>query len=163
MGKLNYVYDNSVILSIASLAANDAISIGSKIDASREQGFRVVKSEGWFIGRNLADEEQVVVCIIADAMVAAEGEVGVESDPQSLFDFEEIERAGRSIFPIGILHGEGVAASERMFHFENKVPWTYPEGSAMSYMVYNIDDAALSAASQELIGFVKHTGVWLRD
>ncbi len=160
---LEQQYDESVILNIAALAANDMISVGGKIDATREVGVRVIKSEGWFFGRNLADDEQVIVGI-QPISSAAEAEAGIEADPQSPF---EVTTQGlqhsRAWFPIGVLMGPTGTSPWGAFHFKNEIPWSYPEGAAMSYGVYNPDDAALSSVAQELIGFVKHQVVWLRD
>ncbi len=163
MGNLSFVFDEGVIISLASLAAKDSISGSSKIDAARENGFRVVKSEGWAFLKAQVVDEPVLFGIAARAMSASEIEEVIEVDPQSMFQVPEAEQALRPVFPMGAIMGSSAGVFNPPVHFMNDIPWSYREGSAMFYWAYNPDNDAFSAGSQELILFVKHTGVWLRD
>ncbi len=164
MAKLVRLYDESVIISVASLAAKDAIAAASKIDASREVGFRVLKTEGWAFLKAAVSDEVVIFGVDAFILSAAGVEESIESDSQSPFDFANVEKASRPVFPLGALSGLSAQPGNGILvHFTNEIPWTYPEGTGMEWWAYNPDDDALSAGSQQVIIFAQHQGVWLRD
>ncbi len=162
MTKLSFVYDDGLILSLASLTTKDAVSVTGKIDAAREHGFRVVKTEGWFFLKGGIVNEFAVVGMAPSTLTAAEIEEGIEADPQSSFEVPETEEAGRPTFPLAAIGGAAAQANQ-IIPFKNAIPWSYPEGSSMIWWAYNPDDNSWTANSQELIIFAKHTGVWLRD
>ncbi len=162
MTKLSFVYDESLIVSLASLTANDAVIGTSKIDAAREHGFRIVKTEGWIMLKGGIVNEFAIFGMAPWTMTAAEIEEGIEADPQSMFEVPETEQSSRPTFPMAVIGG-AAAQARQSAHFENNIPWSYPEGSSLQYWFYNPDDNSWSAGSQEAIIFAKHTGVWLRD
>lgn len=162
MGNLSFVFDESVIISLSALAARDLIEGSSKIDAGREHGYRIVKTEGWAFVKAAVLNEPVVFGL-TPSKTASETEEAIEADPQSIFAVPEQEQAMRPVFPLGALMGVAAEGANLIGHFVNNIPWSYPEGDALFWWAYNPDDDDFSAGTQQLIIFAKHTGVWLRD
>lgn len=158
---LAIVYDDVRIL-VSTLATKTAILGASKIDASREMGFRIMKTEyvvGW---NNTTAGDGPLVLGFAANLNQAEIEEAIEGDPQSSVDTEDAETI-RPVWVLGMLAGSaahGNLDGGRVHSFTPK--WSIPEGSAGQWFVYNIDSASMTDGTVVSI-FAKHYGVWLRD
>lgn len=151
-------YDNSVIIAAASLASLDVAGGASKLDDTCRQGFRILKTVGDIFCKSLAVGETLIYGL-AVGLTAAEVEEALESDPQAPDDPPASEQSMRAVFPIGSLHGGDKIGD----HFEFNLRWSVKEGNSLLWWIYNPDNDPLSAASQDVIIFAKHFGVWLND
>ncbi len=154
---------DNVNINTSSLAAGTGILGASKIDAARERGFRTLFQKG-VVDWQGSDGSggPVLVASLTEDMTLAQFEAIIEQDPQDDFDPEEEDISKRRWFKLAYLQvsaggGEGVTKE-----INTRTKWSYPEGSAMSYVAYNIGGSALDAANNVRI-FITHTGVWLKD
>ncbi len=157
------VFDNLEI-AVASLAANTGILGASKIDNSREQGFRSIMQEGNIKGVAFAEDNgPILVGYANSALSLSEIEETLEADPQSSFDKPAGEQVSRKLSFLGYLSGPAAGADVSK-DFVTKHRESFPEGTSITYFVYNTDTAtAITANSQTVKIHIKHVGVWLRD
>lgn len=156
MAKLSIVYD-VLNISCNSLAALDAAASASKIDGTRERGFRVVKTDYFCYLNSGTATDVVVVGMGGPDLAPAEIEEAIEADPQHADDPVASEHVMRRLWPLEMIKDdtEPVKGSE-------KLNWSYPEGTVLNWWVYNPSAAALNASATVTI-FAKHYGVWLND
>lgn len=147
----------------SSLAANTGVLGPSKIDATREQGFRTLMQHG-VIDWQASDGSggPLLVGFTTQDMSLAQLEAILEQDPQDDFDPDEREISRRRIHKLGYLQVTNGGPVGVALEIRRKIQWSYPEGSSMNYFIYNIGGAALDAANNVRF-FCTHTGVWLRD
>ncbi len=161
--QLSIVWDQ-VGITLSTLAALTGILGASRIDAAREQGFRVMKTEyvGSIVGRT--NGEGPVMLAVGFNLSLAEMEEAIEADPQSSFDTPANEQVMRPVFILGIF--DPLAASPAILN--NGIPktvnfkWSAPEGGSMNWMAYNTSGSALTTGSVVRV-VAKHFGVWLKD
>ncbi len=153
-------------LALATLAASTALLEPTKVDASREQGFRVTKIETMvgFTGKTAG--EGPILWGLAFGQTAAEIEEAIEDDPQGMQNAANVElqeHQNRPVWPIGILDPAAVAGVID----EGKVivlrpNWSAPEGGTMDFFAYNFGSGTLTTGT--VMRYVyKLFGVWLRD
>ncbi len=151
-----------LIVPVASLGASTGVIAASQIDAARENGFKIIKSTAWAWGLNLVSEEFLVVGVAGDTLSLAEIEAKLEADPQSSSQVDN-EANSRPVFPLGVVGGGlGTGSGSRPQRLKS-FSWTIPEGQALIWWCFNMDNDALAASSQEIEIFAEYQGVWLRD
>ncbi len=162
------LFDNNLTLTVGALASLDVISANGKIDGSRNQGFRVVKSEIFCVMEDKTVLEGPLVVGVACNAVAAEIEKAIEVDPQSPSDDDE-RGTGVFIMPIWMIGEQTIdiplQANGRILEKTisyGKNGWSIPESEAWSVWCYNRSGAALTTGTLFKF-FVSHFGVWLRD
>ncbi len=166
MGKLTFVYDVQASGALGSLAALDMATVNSKIDGSRERGFRITKTmyDVDIYGYD-GTEDGPVAFGLAVGMTAAEIEEAIEADPQSPNDVAAEERVGRAVFPLGVIPRSGPSTPSNQHEMRElkttSINWSVPEGSGLVWWFYNYG-GALGAGNLASI-FAKHFGVWLND
>ncbi len=165
--KDGHIVYSQIDFPIGALASLDAIGlVDPKIDGSREQGFRLLKTQYWLEFVGLVDGEGPVLWGWSVGLTAAQIEEAIEADPQSVFD-EANRDTNRPVFPIGMYNTDPVATNTttlnaQMFVGEFKPRWSIREGNFLSTWAYNVDAGALTSGA-ELRGICKHFGVWLND
>ncbi len=165
-------YDQDLSLSLGTLGAVDAIAQASaKIDAGRENGFRIAKLNimGTLTGKTAT--EGPIAWGIACNMNAAEIELAIESDPQDSAENDD-RGVGTWLKPLGMITleqtagpltggGSGGTQGGVATMIEVKVNWSVLEGHDFTVWAYNQGSALTTGAI--LTFFVEYFGVWLRD
>ncbi len=155
------LWDRIISSSISSMAGGALVTLASKIDSTRDRGFRVLKMEGAVKIFNLEDNEFLLFGVAAPNLADSEILEAILADPQSPDDRPASERAQRPVFPLAYLGG-APADGHAIMPFEINLRWSYPEGQIMNYFVFNIDDGA-TGLSMEITIMNKIFGVWLND
>lgn len=155
---LAIVYD-LIDLSIGALGGLDVAVAPSKIDASRLNGFRVMKTEYFMALEGYTAGEGPVVVGMAMLQDDATIEQGLEADPQSASDLANNSYTKRPVWPLEIFTLQ-TADGGKKGSFNPR--WSCPEGQVTNWWVYNLDGAALTIGCMLHI-LAKHYGVWLRD
>ncbi len=161
-------FDADLLLTLGALAASTTITVNSSIDASRLQGFRVVKSElkVTMTGKTTA-EGPITFGVAANFESAAEINAALEADPQGRASDDS---RGKGTFlmildSIGLVptvfpaSDEGVGKSYTISYGKNG--WSIPEGRNLQFWARN-QGANLSSGTL-LIFVATHFGVWLND
>ncbi len=115
------------------------------------------------ISRGLVSNEGPILWGISDnEMTIAEiSETLLLNGPLIRGEIPGEERAMRPVWPLGVLTNSGNAVGHKIDMTESKIRWTFKEGIGFNFWVFNMDDAALSAGSQE-VGFLGTAfGVWV--
>ncbi len=158
------VHDLSVI-TVGALAALDAVVVNSVIDATREEGFRILKTEYFVHFEGKTTAEGPVMFGFAANLNAAEIEEAIEADPQQRADDPEMHNAMRPVWVLGVIPK---LSTEQDQSFPGNVKgifnprWSIPEGKGASWWAYNNSSGALTTGLLIKI-MAKHFGVWLRD
>lgn len=161
---LAIVYDN-VTIDASSLGATAAVAAASKIDASRGNGFRIMKTEYWVSVKGLDDHGPIMVGF--SAIFDASGvESCIESDPQDSSEDTNNFLAKRPVWPLKMFVPSQADASgnyDNVQHDKSEFNprWSVPEGENAYWWVYNMTTALDAACTVNI--FAKHYGVWLRD
>ncbi len=160
-------YEHDGILAVGALAANDAISADTKIDATRLQGFRIAKLRMAASMTLKTTAEGPLIWGIACNMVAAQVESAIEIDPQSIAGTTQkapgawLKILGQIPFDFTngpILGSNGVSAEM----VEIMVNWSVIEGQPFVVWVYNQGSGGMTTGAQ-LLYTMEIFGVWLRD
>ncbi len=162
-------FDIDVNLVLSTLAGGGEILVDSGIDASREQGFRLIQSmiHVDYTGKTTAEGPIIygLCCNLADA--GALGAI-LESDPQGRTT-QDIARAkgvyvkilGKISLASTATGSTGQVVQPIQVNY-GKNGWSIPEGSKLAYWARNNDGSALTTGT--IITFdAEHFGVWLRD
>ncbi len=161
------LFDIDGNITLGALGGNDAILGVTKIDASKRQGFRIVKSD-WFLtltGKTTA-EGPIMIGVCCN-MNAAEVEAAIEADPQGRTDDETRGKGTfiKLLMVLGLLDTAfPTPDGGRVFHREvkyGKNGWSIPEGKTLSLFAYN-SGSALTSGTVVLFS-AEHFGVYLRD
>ncbi len=158
---LAIVYDVQQIAA-STLANSTAVTTGSKIDASRENGFRVTRTEWKIFARGGTAGDDPVVAGMAFGQNSTQITEALVADPQSRSVNAAAVLANdqtmRPVFPLAAFGG----AVERVREGVAKPNWSAPETGNLSWFVFNFGPDALTTGL--IINFfAKHFGVWLRD
>lgn len=163
MSDMIQVYDD-VVLTLGTLAGNTVLSVDSKIDASRESGFKLIdgrftgqfasKTDGdgpywWGIACNLSSA-QIQAILTEDIQNRADP---IARGPSSWLKI--LGQVGEVVGAIGFLTPNGDFVDQ-------KINWSVPEGSRFAYFVFNFTGAAFTTGQSVLFQAVIN-GVWLRD
>ncbi len=163
---LEQQFDESMTLSVGALALHDVISVDSKIDAARLQGFRLVKSTFFIDAHGKTVQQGPVQLGVALNMSAGGVESAIESDPQ---DSKADNNRGDGTFikPLAMMADAAISiGSNRLLQpievSYGKNGWSLIEGRSMIFWAYNLGDATLTTGLVVDV-FAEHFGVWLRD
>ncbi len=164
---LALLYDD-IVITLGALGANSVAITASKIDAARENGFRVIKTQYWIDWQGKTAVEGPVIVGYAFGMDANAISATISSDPQSSnLDFVDGETKN-PVFPMELIpfastDGGGATPGQGGFTMGEVVPrWSVPEGSNLNWFARNLGGAGMTTGTVVLI-FAKHFGVWLRD
>ncbi len=172
MGKLTQVVDDWQI-TVGAMAANDVLTVTSKIDTTRESGMRVISGRFSCQYSGKTEGDGPLLWGIAIAASAASVEEILEDDPQAIFS--DPEQGGAEFFKImGVIAenspgktaaGDGSKSGsghEGVPWIDQKINWTVNEGTELSYFLWNPTGSALTTGST-VLGQAQINGVWLRD
>ncbi len=166
---LEQQFDVEIAFLLGALGATDEIVQNSSIDGSRDQGFRIVKSDIFvtMTGKTTA-EGPILFGVACNLPLAADVGKVLQADPQ---DKNADNARGKGTFikmltKIGLVptvwpnsdHGEG---SHYTVHY-GKNGWSIPEGQSLVYWARNNDSSALTTGTSIQIS-AEHFGVWLDD
>lgn len=157
---LAIVYDD-VSFALGTLGAKGGALANSKIDASRLNGFRVVKVEYWACYSGKTAAEGPIMVGLSFGQASADIDACIEADPQGHLEDRDDGDTKRPLFPLFMLEKDNASSSEAI-HGTINPRWSVPEGYAMNYFAYNMDGSALTTGTEIQI-FAKIYGVWLRD
>ncbi len=152
-------------ITLGALASLDAVVVeDGKIDASRLEGFRLIKTQYWMDYKAKTANEGPVLIGFAMNQNAAEIEEALEADPQQRADIPEGEQTMRPVFPLEVVPFAPTSQVADGFAVrgEQISRWSMPEGKGLSWFAYNFGPAVLTTGGIIVI-YAKHFGVWLRD
>lgn len=160
---LSIVYDD-VQLVLSTLGSKTVFTAGSKIDASRLNGFRVLKTEYWINYEGKTAGQGPIMVGLSANHDATEIEECIEADPQSSARGEDaLNRAMRPVWPLYMIPTKPTDSLEAADDNGNFTPkWSSPESFGFFWWAYNMSGGALTDGTIVTI-FAKHYGVWLRD
>ncbi len=166
---LEQEFDSDTSLTLSTLGAAAAIVTNSRIDGTRRQGFRIVKSKliVTVSGKTTA-EGPIAYGVMANIDNAADLAAILTADPQG--KTAKTERVkGQFVKLLGVIglvpttipsSDEGTGKMHEFTYGKNG--WSIPEGRALSYWAFNKDGSALTAGT--ILNFTaEHFGVWLND
>ena len=160
------VQHDEITQALSTLAAGAMISANSRIDASRLQGFRVLKSQYAFILKGLTAEEGPIRVLIGHDLTNTEAEEAIGADPQRSNDptSDASARSKRPIFVLnpGVFFKDAAGNGNLLIEGEIKLGWSFPEGTILKYYFENFGLSTMTTGAV-IAGRVKHYGVWLRD
>ncbi len=155
------IYDDTTI-NLSTLPAGTAIILPSKIDASREQGFRILRTEWHIAYDGITIGEGPVVFGFSCNVAATEIEACIEADPQDSADRVGNTQSSQPVWPLVYqARSEGENGIEPL-NGMLKPRWTVPEGEQANWFAYNRSSSALTTGGVFFV-FAKHFGVWLND
>ncbi len=166
---LEQEFDSDTSLTLSTLGAAAAIVTNSRIDGSRRQGFRLVKSKiNVTVSGKTTAEGPISYGVMCNIDNAADLAAILVADPQGKtakterVDGQFVKLLGTiGLVPTTIPSSDmGIGVSHEFTYGKNG--WSIPEGRALSYWAFNQDGSALSAGT--IIQFTaEHFGVWLND
>ncbi len=144
-----------------TLAEDSFKSTASKIDASRLQGFRVLKTEYFGAVNGMTTGEGPLVLVLAHDMSQVEMKECFDANPQRSNDLAASEQARRPMWPLEILQANSDGDGKAFFQGVAKIGWSIPEGTDLFWAVVNLGAALTTGATVRILA--KHFGVWLKD
>lgn len=159
---LSILYDAATI-TLGTLGSITAITGNSKIDASRRQGFRVMKVEYWLDYYGKTANEGPIMVGWSPTQNASEIAETFQADPQGSDEIAPNANAKAPVFPLQQIVYADTQASEdfgKMGTFNPR--WSTPEGVGAVWFAYNMGGAGLTTGTVVRV-FAKYYGVWLRD
>ncbi len=152
---------DNVVITTSSLTALTALVGASRIDASREQGFKTLMQRGFLKWKdNDGSGGPLMAGMVQPGLNVAEIKEMIENDPQDSVDTPAKEQAERKYFLLGYLNSEDGSHAFTKFQTTHQIPVI--EGATLNLFVYNTGSSSLDAANTFQF-FVEHLGVWLRD
>ncbi len=155
------VWDETT-LTLSTLGSGSILTANSRIDASRLQGFRILKTQYYFALKSMTPDEGPIMMHLAHDLTAAEMEETIGADPQRSGDPTLEPRALRPVWPLGLLGNDTEGNAGVFLQGEIKLGWSFPEGTILKIGAENISGSALTTGAV-VRGRMKHFGVWLRD
>lgn len=164
-------YDAKRLLTVGALAGQDAVIQPTKIDASRDQGFRLiwVKLAGFFRAKTAA--EGPITLGLCCNLEAAQLEDILNDDVQGRSDVTKTG-PGSWYVPLtqigldaveGDIWGQSLSNTQQVSIWK-KIPvnWTIPEGQFFGVYMFNDTTGALTTGMLVELS-LQYFGVWLRD
>lgn len=156
-----------ITITVGALASQTAVLGSSKIDASRENGFRIMKTEYEIDYRGkTASEGPVEIGFAYNQSATLIGET-LADDPQSRVEDENAGETKRPVYPLEMVpynvtnkHGTNPTVPTALRSMTAR--WSIPEGNKFDAYAYNWGGGALTTGMTITIR-CKHYGVWLRD
>lgn len=162
---LALVYDN-VALTLSTLGASTALSASSRIDGSRENGFRIIKTQYWLDWIGKTAPEGPLIFGISFGLSVAQIAACITADPQSKREDFNVHDTALPVFPLALIPiastGKAATPDDAVPMREITLRWSAPEGTSMNWFVFNADTSALTTGTSVVV-FAKHFGVWLND
>ncbi len=157
-------YDD-VLLVVGALQAGAVAAQATKMDAAREQGFRMqkLKAAMSFNGKT-SDEGPIVVGLCSTDLSTTEIAEVFASDPQKPDDVPASEQVMREVFPIWHIAFAVNAPQESTTPYRNVAyPWKETrEGDGLKWFAINLGPAILTTGTLVQISSVC-IGEWLLD
>ncbi len=153
-----------VNITLGALAEDTAVSAASKIDASREQGFRVLKTQYAIDVVGKTNDQGGILIGLNHNLSVAEVAEALAADPQGSpgKDRPENEQAMRPIWPLKFVPVTVTSIEEKLLNFEEvKINWSIMEGSTLNWFAFNTGGLLTTGTVVNIIA--KHFGVWLKD
>lgn len=164
-GNLDIVWD-FVEMSLGAVAALAAVNIGTKIDAARDQGFRVMKAKTAVCWDLKTTGDGPIILGFSANQTNLGVEECLEADPQNPNTDgggQDQFRANRACWPIAMVNvTETNGRLANGAFVDIPIKWSMPEHGNFDTFAYNNGSGAMTAGM--LITFAtKLFGVWLRD
>ncbi len=153
---------DEIIINPGALTAGTATGQVSRIDASRLQGFRVLKTQYFVVCQGMTADEGPVMLFLNHDLSATEQEECLGADPQRSGDPDKESRAMRPVWPLGTFFKDSAGNGQLVLDGEIKLGWSFPEGTDLKWMVQNVGAQTMTTGANYRI-IAKHFGVWLRD
>ncbi len=157
---------DEINLGLGTLAAGAIIAANSRIDQTRLQGYRILKSQYVFVCTGLTSDEGPLRMLFAHDLTNTEAEEAIGADPQRSNDptNDASARTKRPLWPLdnGVFFQNAEGNGRLVAQGEIKLGWSIQEGTVLKFMVENFSGNALTTGAT-VTGRVKHFGVWLRD
>ena len=158
------VYDDLALV-LGALATKTAVQGASKIDASRAQGFRLLKTQYWVEVIGKTNDQGGIIVGLSHNLSVTEIKECIEADPQGskAIHRPESEASSRPIWPLVLIPSTVTSIEDKLVAMgELKPGWSAPEGSTFNWFAFNLSTGTLTTGTQVKI-FAKHYGVWLKD
>ncbi len=151
-----------ITLTIGALAADTSVNANSKIDGSRIQGFRVLRTEYYAALKGSTSGEGPILLYLNHDLTVAEADATFAADPQRPKDPTASEAANRPVWPLEIFFNTAAGNGNVVLKGVKKLGWSFQEGTILKWSARNMSTSTLTTGSTVRI-FAKHFGVWLRD
>ncbi len=153
---------DKLTMALGALAAGDVTNANSKIDSSRLQGFRVLRTEYFITWREATSGEGPIIVGMAHDLSNDETKETWSADPQRKGDPEADSgaRVMRPVWPLEAFLAE-TAGGRRVAKGVVKIGWSFPEGTPLKWWVLNQGIILTNGSDIDIIA--KHYGVWLKD
>ncbi len=147
-----------------ALAALTGVLGPSRIDASREQGFKSLLQSG-ILQFHTSDGSggPIAVYLIQPDLTLAEAEEAIENDPQNQQDVPAIEHAQRMLWLLGFVQRDSSGGGSEWVRFSTSHKITVIEGQLLNFLAYNTSNGVATDAGNFVSIYCQHLGVWLRD
>ncbi len=155
------IFWDELQLALGTLGAGTTIQINSRLDSSRLQGFKLLRTEYDVQVFGLTAAEGPVHVSLCHDLTTTEHEETLGGDPQRAKDPDLSEKAMRPVWPLGHLYHEG-GIGVTSLRGVIKLGWSFPEGTPMKWCFNNRFGTSLTTGAQVRLT-AKHFGVWLRD
>ncbi len=154
---------DEVQITLGTPIAGASVSVASRIDTARLQGFRLLKTEILAAMTGVTPGEGPVALLMSHDLTATETEQTLGADPQRSNDPEASPRAMQPLWPVCVFEGgSGVGNGTWSWQGDIKLGWSFPEGTQLTWVVNNFSANTLTTGSVVHV-LAKHFGVWLKD
>ncbi len=151
-----------VVLTAGALASGDFLIAGSKIDASRIQGFRILKTQYFMSMRGATTGQGGLLVGMSHALSNSELGEMLDANPQRPKDTAASEQARRPAWPLEILMANADGDGRVSAQGEAKIGWSIQEGTGLDWWLMNASNSTLTTGAV-IVVIAKHFGVWLKD
>ncbi len=148
-------------ITLGALAQGAAVVSSSRIDDSRLQGYRVLRTDYFIQVKGMTAGNSAVVVGLAHDLSAGEIQEAIGADPQRSNDPTLSPRAMRPVWPLEIF-AANAEGNKLVTKGTTNIGWSIPEGTLLEWFVVNMGDADLTTGTIVNI-LAKHFGVWLKD
>jgi len=155
------VWDD-VNITLGALVATTAVIVSSKIDSTRLNGFRLLRTEYFMHMRGATTGNSPVLVGMAHELNSTEVLETIVADPQHKGDPQTENRALQPVWPWEVLMANADGDGRVWAQGVAKIGWSAMEGTTFRFFAFNFGPADLTTGA--IIHIVaKHFGVWLRD
>jgi len=158
-----------ITLAVLAPATKAATVVASKADGSRQNGYRIMKTEWMMQYEGKTTGEGPIIWGFAMGLTAAEVAAALTADPQSSTDDRNAGETERPIWPLGLIDENSVESGDNaataaplQLNGTFNPKWSQPEAQQFIWWAWNMSTGTLTTGLVLRI-FAKHFGVWLRD
>ncbi len=164
-------YEEDLTLALSTLGAATAIAQVSRIDSSRENGFRIAKLRIAALLEGKTAAEGPLSWGISCNMSASDIGTAIKADPQAAVNQNAARGEGTWLKMLGLIALGATNAAltgtpggdDKIAMFDEYViNWSVPEGQNFQIWAFNMDTGALTTGSL-ITAAMEIFGVWLRD